>query len=112
MTTLVLSLNSVALANPDLDIRYVLPDLLAERSGGAIEDDGYDYADDPRTLLLFLRTTDLNAALACIRDVIENVPVLGNDLRPATVVAVKRPKGYEVVYPVDYRGSIPVTRDH
>ena len=33
------------LENPDADIRYRLPDLLAERSGGIIADDGYARAE-------------------------------------------------------------------
>ena len=104
MTRIVVQLDSASLSNPDLDIRYQLPDLLAQRSAGVIADDGYDYADDPRYLLLFLTTKDIDAAIACVREVIENVRVLDNDLRPATVVAVEGAQGYEVVYPTGYQG--------
>jgi hypothetical protein len=93
------------LENPDLDIRYVLPDLLAERSGGAASDDGYDYVGPGPLLLLFLQAADVEPALACVLDVIENVHVLGNDLRPAAVVAVHREGRDEVVYPPGFEGT-------
>jgi hypothetical protein len=100
---LVLRLDPRRLTNPALDIRHALPDLLAERSGGSIRDDGYGYAADRTALLLFLRTDRLDAALACMVGVIETAPVYDNDLRPA-VVAVQRPGGFEVVYPRGFEG--------
>jgi hypothetical protein len=101
---LVLRLDPQLLENPDLDIRYVLPDLLAQRSGGLISDDGYDYAGSGNVLLLFLRTTNLGPALACVLDVIQNVRVLENDLRRGVVVAIQRKSGHEVVYPPEFEG--------
>ena len=55
-------------------------------------------------LVLFLKAAELEAALACVLDVVENVRVLGNDLRPAAVVAVEREGGQEVVYPPGFAG--------
>jgi hypothetical protein len=107
MATIILRLDPQLLENPDADIRYRLPDLLAERSGGAISDDGYDYAsgpDDTPLLILFLKASRLKSALACIRDVIENVRVLENDLRQGVVVAVERKGSREVVYPPGFEG--------
>jgi hypothetical protein len=104
MKTLVLRLDPRRLDNPDLDIRYRLPDLLAERSDGVISGDGYDYAPGTDILLLYLRASDLQAALACVVDVVENVRVLNNDLRQGVVVAVERPSGSEVVYPSGFKG--------
>jgi hypothetical protein len=107
VNTIVVRLNPEFLPNPELDIRYVLPDLLAERSGGLIQDDGYDYASDKRALLLFLKTDKLEDALSLLLDVIENVPVLGNKLAPAATVAVERTDGDEVVFPRDFKGKFP-----
>src|SRR5262245_44089424 len=104
MTTLIVRLDPQLLANPDLDIRYELPDLLAERSGGVIRDDGYDYVGEQPLLVLFLKASELEPALACVLDVIENVRVLDNDLRMAAVVAVEREGVREVVYPPRFRG--------
>ena|SRR5262245_25238345 len=104
MATVVMRLDPQLLHNPTADMRYRLPDLLAERSAGAISDDGYDYVGEGPMLLLFLKASDLNAALACVLDVVQNVRVLGNDLRPAVVVAVEHDGNHDVVYPPDFTG--------
>ena len=103
MHTLAIKLRAEGLANPDLDIRYNLPDLLAERSGGVIRADGYDYVGGANDLVLFLLTSDLPLAIACVLDVITGAPVMGNDLREAAVVAVGREGRYEVLYPPNSR---------
>ena len=103
MATLAVRLDPQRLDNPDADIRYRLPDLLADRSGGVLRDDGYDYVGEGPLLLLFLQASELESAIACVHDVIENARVLDNDLRPAAAVAIKRSSGWEVVYPVDSR---------
>jgi hypothetical protein len=46
MAMVMLQLDPARLSNPDLDIRYALPDLLVERSSGRLTDDGYDYPGD------------------------------------------------------------------
>jgi hypothetical protein len=66
--------------------------------------EGHGATADGTALLLFLRAEQLDEALACLADVVENVPVLDNDLRPALVAAVQRPDGYHVVYPPDFQG--------
>jgi hypothetical protein len=104
MVTLILRLNPRLLENPDADIRYRLPDLLAERSRGVISDDGYDYVGEEPLLVLFLKTSDLTLGLGCVLDVIENVRVLDNDLRPGIAVTVERDGKWEVVYPPGFTG--------
>jgi len=105
---IVVKLDPSALSNPDLDIRYVLPDVLTDRSRGVIRDDGYDYASDKIALLIFLKTDHLNKALSCIIDVVENVQLLGNILRTAAVIAVQREAGFEVIYPADFQGPFVI----
>jgi hypothetical protein len=105
MHTIVLRLDPARLDNPDLDLRYALPDLLAARSGGVIADDGYDYAGGPPPfLVLYLKAAELDPAVACVRDVVENVRVLNNDLRQGVAVAVRRGDGHDVVYPPGFVG--------
>jgi hypothetical protein len=100
MDTIVLRLDPARLTNPDLDLRYVLPKLLAERSNGLVTDDGYDYTGgEPPFLVLFLKAVELEPALACIQDVIENLQVLDNSLCRAVTVAIRRGECDEVVYP-------------
>lgn len=99
MGAIVVRLNAGALANPDLDLRYVLPDLLAERSGGAIRYNGYDYANEGADLVLFLKADRPGEVVGLVIEVIENVAVLDNDLRPAATVTVEEDGRSEVVYP-------------
>jgi hypothetical protein len=43
MNSLILTLDPEKLENPDLDLRYAIPDLLKVQSEGNIDDNGYDY---------------------------------------------------------------------
>ena len=108
MPTIAIQLDPTLLDNPDLDIRYELPDLLAERSHGLIRDDGYDYVRDDQLLAVFLETTDVEAALVLILDVIHNVRLLENDLGQGTVIGVLRDNRYDVVYPPGFAGEFHV----
>lgn len=99
------------LSNPDLDIRYRLPDLIIERSGGVIVDNGYDYGTDNDTLFLFLKSDDVQAAQKAILDVVENVRVLDNDLRGAVAVALLGSTDDTVFYPADFVGEFGRPKD-
>jgi hypothetical protein len=111
MPVVAIRLDPAALANPDLDIRYVLPDLLTERSAGLILDDGYDYAGSKPYLALFLKCNEVEPAVACIVDVIEHVRVLDNDLRTGAAVGIRSGDGWDVVYPRGFDGEFIPTRD-
>ena len=50
MNSLVLTLDPKKLRNPDLDLRYVVPDLLTVRSNGNVRDNGYDYEEATKPL--------------------------------------------------------------
>lgn len=92
MRTIILKLFPDRLVNPNLDIRYVLPDLLAEKSGGLIQDDGYDYEAGSDAMLIYLLTPDVKRAISFITDFVENTEVLGNDLkRGLEIVAESEP---------------------
>jgi hypothetical protein len=65
--TLAIRLDPQLLDNPDADIRYRLPDILAEPSGGVISDDGYDYVGTQPLMVVFLKVSQLNLALVCHR---------------------------------------------
>ena len=106
MATVVLQIDPAKLTHPDLDIRYVLAELLVERSGGRLVDDGYDYAGEGASspLLLFLRTEDTDAAVATVIEVLGSERVLGNDLS-AIPVAVEEGEAFRVVHPPDFDGT-------
>jgi hypothetical protein len=89
MHTIILKLFPSRLANPNLDIRYVLPDLLVEKSEGQIEDGGYDYEAAADTMLIYLLTEDLERAIGCITDLVEGTQVLGNDLKEGMEIVIE-----------------------
>lgn len=46
MQTIIITLDPEKLDNPDLDLRYTLPEQLEQWTHGAVTDNGYDYLDD------------------------------------------------------------------
>ncbi|NHQ85572.1 hypothetical protein HA050_05500 [Iodobacter sp. HSC-16F04] len=94
MNSLVLTLDPDKLKNPDLDLRYAIPDLLKAQSKGNIDDDGYDYEDqDNQTnplLIIFLTANDLSLAMATIIQFIRHERVLGNDLSSAAALYIEK----------------------
>lgn len=105
MPTIILQLDPTQLINPDLDIRYKLPDLLVERCAGRLSDDGYDYVGDhqPPCLQLFLAADDPSAVIPEILQLLRAERVLGNDLSQVPV-AVEHGGEFRVVYPPNFGG--------
>ena len=89
MTTLTIRLDPAALDNADVDLRYVLPDALAERSGGFLRADGYDYEDDD-VMVVFLEVDapDVRRAVGFVRDELSQQTYLGNSLADVARLAV------------------------
>jgi hypothetical protein len=106
VATVILQLDPARLRNPDTDVRYVLPDLLVERSSGRLTDDGYDYVGEGFApfLLLFLRTDDPNAAIPSVIEVLKTERVLENDLSDVPV-AVEDGGHFRVVHPPGFQGT-------
>jgi hypothetical protein len=97
------------LSNPDLDIRYDLPDLISERSGGTVRDGGYSYGaveeegGAPPLVLLLLAQDE--AAVGQVIDVLQNVRVLDNDLALAAEVFAERDGAAERIFPPAISGG-------
>lgn len=102
--TIALRINPQLLGNPDADVRYQQPDLIVERSGKTISEDGYDYVGIEAFLVLYFKATELESAIACILDIVKHEHVLGNNLKDCTVVAVDQGSSYDVVYPKSFVG--------
>jgi hypothetical protein len=107
MSTIYVRLDPRKLQNPDLDIRYALPDLISEKSNGAVTDDGYDYAGDVPYLVIALSTEDIAQGMLWVMDTLEHARILGNDLLPAAVVAIDYDGQKVVKYPNNFQGSFP-----
>ena len=109
MPSIVIRLDPAKLSDPDLDMRYEIPDLLAARSGGILADDGYDYEEggddeDGPALLIFIRASSLDAGLPHVLALLRTDRLHGNDLAAAAVVGVSAEEAadattYEVVFP-------------
>jgi hypothetical protein len=86
----------------------MLPDLIVERSGGKLADNGYDYAADGAApcLLLFLSADDPDAALPVVLEVLKFERVLDNDLSDVPV-AIEDGNGFRVVHPPGFSGDFP-----
>jgi len=105
VATIILQLDPARLSNPDLDIRYVLPDLLIANSSGGLSDDGYDYGGDGPAphLFIFLRTDEPHAAVGVVVDFLKSERVLENDLSEV-LVAVEDGDHFRVVHPPGFSG--------
>ena len=96
MATIVIRIDPEALDDPDLDLRYEIPDLLEQRSGGQLSDRGYTHESDTDALLLFLAASDLSTALPHVITLLENDRLHGNDLATAALVGTSPHELHEV----------------
>ncbi len=107
MPSIAILLDPDQLANPDADLRYLLPDAICAHAGGSITADGYDYVGAPPFMLVYLATDDLAAGLAATLHIIEHERLLSNDLRQGCQVAVQRTAHtWELVYPPEQAGTL------
>ena len=108
---IVVRLDPQLLHNPDADIRYALADRLADVSGGAIEDDGYDYGpgDSPQ-LFIYLAAANLESSVAQVIQFLQTERMFENDLSLTAIVAVESDGGYRVVHPPDFAEDFTVPK--
>jgi len=80
------------LHNPDLDLRYIIPDRISELTGGRVEDNGYDYIDDGGgegndSMVIFMRSENPAEDVRLVLDALRRETFLDNDIHEAAVVA-------------------------
>lgn len=85
MQTIIIVLDPVKLVNPDLDLRYRIPERIEEVSGGAMQDNGYDYIDkeedDSGPLLgIWLQTESAEESWPAIVKLFQEEKFMENDL--------------------------------
>lgn len=71
MQTIIIKLDSRKMINPDLDIRYTLPDRLEKITSGRISDNGYDYISKYE-LGIWLETDSAEHMFPVVADLIKN----------------------------------------
>lgn len=96
MPAIVISMDSRKMENPDLDIRYLLPDRIEEWSQGAVSDDGYDYVDEEGHILaVWLETEDAEGWWPKVVELLKTERFEGNDLSQSARVLIFDEAGAE-----------------
>jgi hypothetical protein len=95
------TLDPSKLRNPDLDIRYRLPDSLSALPNSTMTDDGYGYSDDASPLLLiYLNSDSLDADLQRSLDFLAANELLDNAILDAATVSIsENGTDWRQVYP-------------
>ncbi len=82
MQTIVVVLDPSKLKNPDADLCYKVPEQIEKFSKGAILDNGYDYIEHGRKILMgiWLETEDAAEGWKIVLQLFQKRPILRNDL--------------------------------
>lgn len=91
MQTIIILLDPAKLTNPDLDLRYKIPDSIGKVTNGRITDNGYDYIDkDSRNDLLgiWLSTENARENYLDIVKLFREKGFLGNDLSKSAEIYI------------------------
>lgn len=93
MQTIIIVLSPAKLKNPDLDLRYCIPDRIEEVSNGTIQDNGYDYIDaeegQPGPLMgIWLKTESARASLPVIIKLFQEERFKENDLSASAEIYI------------------------
>ena len=87
MQTIIITLDSRKMDNPDLDIRYILPDRIDEYTDGQITDNGFDYITGD-IMGIWLETENAYENVDKVISLIESDDILDNDLSRAAEVFI------------------------
>ncbi len=81
MQTIIIKLDAQKLVNPDLDMRYTIPDFIETYTDKTVTDNGYDYVNESGTeLAIWLSTKDAAAQIPNIIHILKTKRFCGNDL--------------------------------
>lgn len=104
MQTIVIVLDAAKMKNPDLDIRYTLPDRIEEYTNNQIKDNGYDYLSETE-LGIWLETDDSIKNVEQIIKLINEEIFLENDLSQSAQIYISEEECADIencrkIYPV------------
>lgn len=106
MGSIGIKLDSSKMNNPDLDLRYIIPDKIEGLTKGAVKDDGYDYsADKTNSIIIFLNCVNPKKYVNEVLDILRNEDFLDNNIYEVGVVAIDDGEGYKVIHPSNYEGN-------
>lgn len=89
METIIVKVNPQRLANPDLDLRYAIPDRIGEVTQGVISDNGYDYLEDSeQSIGIWLAAESSALSYPAIVELFREEMFLGNDLSKAVEIYI------------------------
>lgn len=105
MQTIVIKLYPEKLQNADLDLRYAIPDRIAEISNGTIQDNGYDYLEN-NALGIWLAAESAQAAVPLLVTLFREEPMRGNDLSQSAEIYISEQESDDLencrqVFPCD-----------
>jgi hypothetical protein len=109
MGHIAIRLNPEKMSNPDLDIRYKLPDVVNEHTEGRVRDDGYDYASESdKTLIVYLSCASPVADVQEVIRILRDNEVCGNRVLDSAVVGISEDsRNFKIVHP-DSEGEFTV----
>lgn len=91
METIVIKLNTVLLANPDLDLRYMVSDRIEELSNKKIMDNGYDYLEGQNNPIgIWMKTESAEQNYQFIIDILKKEMFLENDLSKSAEIYISK----------------------
>ena len=97
MQTIVIQMDSRNMENPDLDIRYTMPDRIEACSGGVVTDNGYDYVDEEGHILaVWLQTEDAEGWWPKIVELLKTEKFEDNDLSRSALVLISEEDSAEI----------------
>lgn len=93
MQTIIIVLDPGELVHPDLDLRYCVPDRIAELTNNDIRDNGYDYIDtveDKSSPLMgiWLETEDAGENWPAVLNILQMEKFRGNDLSKSAKIYI------------------------
>jgi len=95
MQTIIIVLDAQKMTNPDLDIRYILPDRIEEYTNGAVKDNGYDYISDTK-LGIWLETADAENSVKDIAELLKTEKFSDNDLSKTADIYISETECAEI----------------
>lgn len=87
MESIAIELSPEKLVNPDLDLRYVIPDKIEELTNGKVKDNGYDYGER-NSLIIFLKSSNCKEDVQTVIEIIKTEIFLGNNIYKECTISI------------------------